>query len=113
MTQQLFGDLWQGENVPLKDLGGYVKQVEHPRARAIRARVLESIAHVAPLFPEYELAYPISLPVLPSLPFPAFRFGFLRRHRRSALRRWSIIDRSRRNIFRGSPVAYLLCVCFS
>lgn len=44
--------------------------------------------------------------------FPALRFGFLRLNRRSFHRRWASNCRTRANLFPGSPVAYLLGVCY-
>lgn len=43
-------------------------------------------------------------------PLASLRFGFVRRHTVSILRRWERIDTSRRNLFRGGPVAYILGV---
>ena len=42
--------------------------------------------------------------------FPPLRFGFLRLNLRSIRRRWLFNDRTRPNLFPGSPVAYILCM---
>ena len=36
------------------------------------------------------------------------RWGFVRRHRRSLAIRWQVLDGVRRNLYSGSPVAYIL-----
>ncbi|MCQ8104690.1 hypothetical protein NP590_11285 [Methylomonas sp. SURF-2] len=103
----LFGQFFQGLDKPLKTFA-VQSQVESPRAFVTRHKILNGTYTVDDS--ERTVATTEQALRATSLytKFGIVRFGFVNRHLRSLHRRWYFCTRTRRNMFPGGPVPYLL-----